>query len=104
MSQDQAEERKKASALLARFLPRAMEDGVLDEIEQRQLKGILDSGLLAKDEVQRVFREYLLRLRKDMAADGLLTPAEIARCREVVTALRIPRSFLPPEVASMIDT
>lgn len=102
MSQAAQSEREQARSLLARFLPRAMADGVLDEVEKRQLKAILTSGALAKEDVQGVFRDYLTGLHREMAADGLLTPAERERCRTIVTELRIPLAFLPPEIASML--
>ena len=102
MSDPQNDERENARGLLARFLPRAMEDGVLDEIEKRQLMAILTSGVLTKDDVQTIFRDFLLQVHAEIAADGQLTPAELARCRSIVNALRIPHSFLPPEIAALI--
>lgn len=81
-----------------------MADGVLDEVEKRQLKGILTSGVLTKDDVQGIFRDYLVSLHREMAADGLLTPAERERCRTIVTELRIPPAFLPPEIASIVGS
>jgi hypothetical protein len=96
------DERDKARSLLARFLPRAMEDGVLDEVEKQQLLGILVSGVLTKDDVQTVFREYLMSVHHELAADGVLTLAEANRCRAIVRELRIPHSFLPPEIAALI--
>jgi hypothetical protein len=97
------EERDNARALLARFLPRAMEDGVLDEVEKRQLMGILTSGVLGRDDVQAIFHDYLMSLHRDMAADGMLSPAEAERCRTIVAELRIPHGFLPPVLAAVID-
>ena len=102
MAQVTDEERARAKGLLVRFLPRAMEDGVLDEVEKSQLLGILTSGALAKDDVQEVFRNFLLAVHSDIAADGKLTLAEVVRLRQVVTELRIPKSFLPPEIALLI--
>lgn len=95
-------DRQEARALLARFLPRAMADGVLDEVEKRQLMGILTAGILTKEDVQAVFHEYLTHLHRDMASDGLLSPAEQRICREVVSELRIPHSFLPPVIAAIV--
>jgi hypothetical protein len=102
MSPQSDPERDKARALLARFLPRAMHDSVLDEVEKRQLIAILTSGVLGKDDVQAVFRDYLLTLHREALADGLLTPAELDRVRTIVAELRIPAGFLPPELAAVV--
>jgi hypothetical protein len=85
-----------------RFLPRSMEDGVLDEVEKRQLHAILTSGVLTKEDVQDAFRNYLLEVHREIAADGKLTLAEVVRLRTVITELRIPHSFLPPEIALIV--
>jgi hypothetical protein len=102
MPQVTSEERARAKALLVRFLPRSMEDGVLDEVEKFQLHGILTSGALTKEDVQEVFRNFLLEVHQDITADGKLTVAEVVRLRTVVTELRIPKSFLPPEIALIV--
>src|SRR5207237_416315 len=96
------DERQQAKALLTRFLPRAMEDAVLDEVEKGQLYAILTSGTLTKDDVQAVFREYLTGVYGEIVEDGMITPAEEDRLRAIVTALRIPPGFLPPELASIL--
>lgn len=96
------DERERARALFRRFLPRAMQDGVLDPVEQRQLLGILTSGVLSKEDVQTVFREYLAGVYGEVAADGVLTEQERARCRAIVAELRIPHGFLPPELAEIV--
>jgi hypothetical protein len=102
MPQVTAEERARAKALLVRFLPRAMADGVLDEVEKLHLHAILTSGVLTKDDVQEVFRNYLLQVHQEITADGKLTLAEVVRLRTVITELRIPQSFLPPEIALIV--
>jgi hypothetical protein len=103
MAQDREDDRANARALLTRFLPRAMADGVLDEVEKEQLKAILVSGVLTKEDVQGVFRAFLMQVHREIAADGILTPEEWHRCRAIVAELRIPRSFLPPEISAVID-
>jgi hypothetical protein len=102
MGQVTEEERARAKALLTRFLPRAMEDAVLDDVEKSQLHAILTSGALAKEDVQEAFREFLLQVHRDITADGKLTLAEVVRLRAVITELRIPASFLPPEIALLV--
>jgi tellurite resistance protein len=95
-------ERDNATALLARFLPRAMADGVLDEVERRQLLAILTSGVLTREDVQTVFRDYLLGLHREVTSDGALTADERERCRQIVAELRIPWDFLPEELATLL--
>jgi hypothetical protein len=99
---DQLDQRAEARAWLERFLPRAMADGVLDDLEKQQLMAILTSGILTKDDVQTIFRDFLRGLYGELAADGQLTADELARFRSVVTQLRIPPSFLPPAIAALV--
>ena len=95
--------RRNAIDRLAAFLPRAMEDGVLDDTERRELMGILGSGVLSKADVQAAFRDFLNGLHLEVAADGVITDDEKVRVRTVVNALRIPAAFLPPEIAEIVS-
>src|SRR5438105_10366583 len=101
--QQREDERQKARTVLERFLPRAMADGVLDAVEKQQLLAILTSGVLTKDDVQTIFRDFLRGLYGELAADGQLTADELARFRAVVKELRIPLSFLPPAIAALVQ-
>jgi hypothetical protein len=94
--------RKSAYARLADFLPRAMEDGLLDEEEKQELVGLLASGTLHKEDVQEIFSGYLSALASEVWADGSLTETKRERCRQVVKALRIPDAFLPAEMAALL--
>jgi hypothetical protein len=100
---DDANSRAQAHARLSAFLPRAMKDAVLDETEKRELLQILGSGVLTREDVQGIFRAFLQGLSRDVMADGVLTPAEQNRCRAIVSALRIPDAFLPPELVEILS-
>jgi uncharacterized membrane protein YebE (DUF533 family) len=95
--------RARARERLAAFLPAAAEDAVIDDQERAELLAILTSGVLTKADVQDVFRAFLQSLGRDALADGVLTPEERDRIRFIVTALSIPQSFLPPELAAILS-
>jgi hypothetical protein len=97
-----SEARQRARERLAAFLPHAAQDAVIDDHERQELLGILTSGVLSKSDVQETFREFLQGLSDEALADGVLTAEERDRCRFIVTALHIPESFLPPELAAIL--
>jgi hypothetical protein len=94
--------RAEARARLAAFLPRASRDAVIDDGERKELLAILTAGVLTREDVRGVFREFLQGLSREALADGVLTPEERDHCRFVVTALSIPPDFLPPDLAAIL--
>jgi hypothetical protein len=87
---------------LAAFLPRALTDGVLDETEKRELRGMLTSGVLTRGDVQEIFGDFLRGVHNDILQDGAVSAEERERLRSIVRELRIPHDFLPPEMARIV--
>lgn len=98
------DERAAARKQLADLLPRVMRDGQLDAVEQDELKRFLLSGVLDRQAVRDVFAAYLEGLRAAIMADGVVTDDERARLANVIRQLRIPESFLPPEIKQILGT
>lgn len=94
--------REIARAKLAALLPRVMEDGQLDGAEKKELIANLESGLLGREAVRAVFREFLENLHREVMSDGVLDDDERERLRTVVRELRIPQSFLSPEILAIV--
>jgi hypothetical protein len=94
--------RARAFERLTAFLPRAMEDSVLDEEERKELMGMLSSGILTREDVQTAFRDFLNGIHFEITVDGVVTEAERERLRSVVAALRIPPAFIPDEIQALI--
>jgi len=97
------EERVAARKHLAGLLPRVMADGKLDESEKLELMGLFRRAVLTTGDVREVFATYLRGLTNEVLADGVITAEERARCRAAVHELRIPRSFLSPELIAIVD-
>jgi len=94
--------RARALERLTEFLPRAMEDAVLDEDERKELMGMLSSGILTRDDVQTAFRDFLNGLHFEITVDGVVTDDERERLRSIVSALRVPVAFIPDEIQALI--
>ena len=59
--------------------------------------------MLTTADVRQVFGQFLRGLSEEVLADGTITPEEQERCRVAVRELRIPRSFLAPELIAIVD-
>lgn len=94
--------RVRAFERLTEFLPRAMADAVLDDGERQELMGMLSSGVLTRDDVQTVFRDFLNGLHFEITIDGIVTDEERERLRSVVAALRLPTAFIPDEIHALL--
>jgi uncharacterized membrane protein YebE (DUF533 family) len=94
--------RARAFERLTEFLPRAMADGVLDDTERQELMGMLSSGVLTREDVRTVFRDFLNGLHFEITVDGVVTDEERERLRAVVAALRLPAAFIPDEIHALI--
>jgi hypothetical protein len=99
----EAELRATARAHLARLLPKVLEDGRVDEAEKEQLLAVFRRGVLTTADVREVFATFLKGLAGDALADGVVTAEEQERCRIAVRELRIPRSFLAPDLIAIVD-
>jgi hypothetical protein len=99
----EAELRATARAHLARLLPLVLADGHVDESEKEQLLAVFRRGILTTADVREVFGMFLKGLAADVLADGVVTPEEREQCRIAVRELRIPRTFLSPELIAIVD-
>ena len=98
-----SELRATARAHLARLLPKVLEDGHVDESEKEQLLAVFRRGILTTADVREVFSTFLKGLTGEVLSDGKVTPEEQERCRTAVRELRIPRTFLSPDLIAIID-
>ena len=92
-----------ARAYLASLLPKVLEDGHVDDSEKEELMAVFRRGILTTADVRQVFGQFLKGLATEVLADGQVTPEEREKCRTAVRELRIPRSFLSPELISIVD-
>jgi hypothetical protein len=99
----EADLRATARAYLARLLPKVLEDGHVDESEKEELLAVFRRGILTTADVREVFGQFLTGLASDVLADGIVTPEEREQCRMAIRELRIPRSFLSPELLTIVD-
>jgi hypothetical protein len=95
--------RATARGYLARLLPKVLEDGRVDETEKEELLAVFRRGILTTTDVRQVFGQFLKGLATEVLADGVVTPEEREQVRTAVRELRIPRSFLSPELLSIVD-
>jgi hypothetical protein len=95
--------RATARGYLARLLPKVLEDGRVDETEKEELLAVFRRGILTTADVRQVFGQFLKGLATEVLADGVVTPGEREQVRTAVRELRIPRSFLSPELLSIVD-
>jgi hypothetical protein len=99
----ESDPRAAARAHLARLLPRVLEDGRVDDAEKEELLAVFRRGVLTTADVRQVFGQFLKGLADDVLADGMVTDEEQAKCRTAVRELRIPRTFLSPELIAIVD-
>jgi hypothetical protein len=95
--------RATARGYLARLLPKVLEDGRVDDAEKEELLAVFRRGILTTADVKQVFGQFLKGLTAEVMADGVVTPEEREKCRIAVRELRIPRSFLAPELIAIVD-
>ena len=95
--------RATARNYLARLLPKVLEDGHVDDSEKEQLLAVFRRGILTTGDVREVFGAFLKGLATDVMADGVVTAEEREQCRMAVRELRIPRTFLSPDLIAIVD-
>ena len=98
-----AELRVTARAHLARLLPLVLSDGHVDDSEKEQLLAVFRRGILTTADVREVFGAFLKGLAAGVLADGVVTAQEREHCRTAVRELRIPRTFLSPDLIAIVD-
>jgi uncharacterized membrane protein YebE (DUF533 family) len=87
---------------LASLIQRALADGTIDAQEREELQSIYREAVLTVSDVRGVLARYMRSLEDDVMADGVVTEEERARCRVVVTQLRIPPSLLSPQIRAIL--
>jgi hypothetical protein len=95
--------RSTARGYLARLLPKVLEDGRVDESEKEELMAVFRRGILTTADVRQVFGQFLKGLAAEVLADGVVTADEREKCKTAVRELRIPRTFLSPELLAIVD-
>ena len=95
--------RATARSYLARLLPKVLEDGRVDDSEKEQLLAVFRREILTTADVREVFGQFLKGLATDVLADGVVTEEEREKVRTAVRELRIPRTFLSPELIAIVD-
>ena len=90
-----SEDRAQAKAKLADIVKRVMADGKIDASEREEMQNVYRAALLTVIDVKEVLTGYLGVVRDEVLADGKVTDEERARCRAVLTALKLPRELVP---------
>jgi tellurite resistance protein len=85
------------------MLARIFSDAVAEPAERDELKAYLASQLLSEAEIQEVILDFVQTTWKITIADGVISDREKARLREIVSALGLSKSVLPPEWAVLIE-
>jgi len=96
--------RAAAMARLESVVRRALADGNIDDKEREDLQTIYRQAILTVTDVRMVMGRYLRALETDVMADGVVTAEERARCKAVVTQLKIPAVLLPPQIKEIVES
>src|SRR4051812_38206140 len=94
--------RRAAVDRLGNDIRRVLADGVIDDAEREELQGLFRQAVLTVSDVRSVIGRYLLSVQDDVLADGLVTEEERARCRAVVSELKIPPGLLSPQLKAIV--
>ena len=97
-----SEDRAQAKAKLADIVKRVMADGKIDASEREEMQNVYRAALLTVIDVKEVLTGYLGVVRDEVLADGKVTDEERARCRAVLTALKLPRELVPPDFQALL--
>ena len=91
-----------AKAKLAEVVRRVMADGKIDPSEREEMQGIYRQAMLTVLDVKEVMLGYLGEVRAEVLADGKVTEEERARCRDVLTALKLPQELVPADFRALL--
>jgi uncharacterized tellurite resistance protein B-like protein len=98
MSDTRAQAKEQLSALIERV----MADGKIEPGEREEMQAFYRQALLTVGDVKEVLGRYLRAVQDDVLADGKVTDEERARCRAVVSELRLPPGLLPDSFKAII--
>jgi len=87
--------RAQAKEQLATLIQRVMADGKIEPGEREEMQAFYRQALLTVSDVKEVLGRYLRGVQDDVLADGQVTDEERARCRAVISELRIPPGLVP---------
>jgi uncharacterized tellurite resistance protein B-like protein len=94
--------RRAAVDRLGSVVRRVLADGTIDDAEREELEGLYRQAVLTVSDVRCVIGRYLLTVQDDIMADGLVTEEERARCRAIVSELKIPAGLLSPQLKAIV--
>ena len=94
--------RTQAKGQLAALIERVMADGKIEPHEREEMQAFYRQALLNVSDVKEVLGRYLSAVQDEVLADGKVTDEERARCRAVVSELRLPPGLLPDSFKSII--
>ena len=94
--------RAQAKEMLRVLIERVMADGKIEPAEKEEMQAFYRQALLTVGDVRDVMSRYLRAVQDEVVADGVVTDEERARCRAVVSELKIPPALWPGEIKSII--
>lgn len=94
--------RAQAKEQLSALIERVMADGKIEPGEREEMQAFYRQALLTVGDVKEVLGRYLRSVQDDVLADGKVTDEERARCRAVVSELRLPPGLLPDSFKAII--
>jgi uncharacterized tellurite resistance protein B-like protein len=83
--------RAQAKEKMAALIERVMADGKIEPEEREEMQSFFAQALMTLGDV------------RDVLADGHVTDEERARCRAIVTELKIPPSLWPGEIRAIVS-
>jgi len=97
-----SEARTKARETLAELIQRVMADGKIEPSEREELQAVYRQAVLTVTDIKEVLGRYVRAVQDEVLADGHVTDEERARCRAVVTELKIPPALWPGEIRAIV--
>lgn len=95
--------RAQAKEMLAALIERVMADGKIEPHEREEMQAFFRQELMTVGDVRDVLARYLRAVQDEVLADGHVTDEERARCRAVVTELKIPPALWPVEIRAIVS-
>ena len=95
--------RAQAKEMLAALIERVMADGKIEPQEREEMQAFFRQELMTVGDVRDVLARYLRAVQDEVLADGHVTDEERARCRAVVTELKVPPALWPLEIRAIVS-
>jgi len=95
--------RAQAKEMLAALIERVMADNKIAPEEREEMQAFFRQELMTVGDVRDVLARYLRAVQDEVLADGQVTDEERARCRAVVTELKIPPALWPGEIRAIVS-